>query len=91
MLMQLTDVAEPGRLEPINAAIAAGEIVHLVGPNGAGKSTLLARMADLARGTALAAWGLPLRQLQKLPSVSSCSFRASCTASFWPSIRWAES
>lgn len=50
MLMQLTDVAEPGRLEPINAAIAAGEIVHLVGPNGAGKSTLLARMAGLTSG-----------------------------------------
>ncbi|MGG5838894.1 vitamin B12 ABC transporter ATP-binding protein BtuD [Huaxiibacter chinensis] len=50
MLMQLSGVAEQGRLEPITAAIAAGEIVHLVGPNGAGKSTLLARMAGLTSG-----------------------------------------
>lgn len=33
-LMQLTDVAETGRLEPVTAAIRAGEILHLVGPNG---------------------------------------------------------
>ena len=49
-LMQLTDVAETGRLEPVTAAIRAGEILHLVGPNGAGKSTLLARMAGLTFG-----------------------------------------
>ena len=39
LLMQLTDVAEKGRLEPMTGAINAGEILHLVGPNGAGKST----------------------------------------------------
>lgn len=49
-LMQLTDVAEKGRLEPITGAINAGEILHLVGPNGAGKSTLLARMAGMTAG-----------------------------------------
>ncbi|WP_336340445.1 vitamin B12 ABC transporter ATP-binding protein BtuD [Enterobacter cloacae] len=49
-LMQLTDVAETGRLDPVTAAIRAGEILHLVGPNGAGKSTLLARMAGLTVG-----------------------------------------
>lgn len=49
-LMQLTDVAETGRLEPVTAAIRAGEILHLVGPNGAGKSTLLVRMAGLTVG-----------------------------------------
>ena len=50
LLMQLTDVAEKGRLEPMTGAINAGEILHLVGPNGAGKSTLLARMAGLTTG-----------------------------------------
>lgn len=50
LLMQLTDVAEKGRLEPITGTLNAGEILHLVGPNGAGKSTLLARMAGLTSG-----------------------------------------
>ena len=50
LLMQLTDVAERGRLEPITEIINAGEILHLVGPNGAGKSTLLARMAGMTDG-----------------------------------------
>lgn len=50
LLMQLTDVAERGRLEPITGTINAGEILHLVGPNGAGKSTLLARMAGMTDG-----------------------------------------
>ncbi|QXB22903.1 vitamin B12 ABC transporter ATP-binding protein BtuD [Lelliottia amnigena] len=50
MLMQLTGVAQKGRLEPVNAEVRPGEIVHLVGPNGAGKSTLLARMAGLTMG-----------------------------------------
>lgn len=51
VLMQLTDVAEKGRLAPITASVNAGEILHLVGPNGAGKSTLLARMAGLTSGS----------------------------------------
>lgn len=50
LLMQLTDVASRGRLEPVTASVRAGEILHLVGPNGAGKSTLLARMAGMAAG-----------------------------------------
>lgn len=50
LLMQLADVAEKERLEPVTAAINAGEILHLVGPNGAGKSTLLVRMAGLTSG-----------------------------------------
>ena len=50
LLMQLTDVAEKGRLEPVTCDINSGEILHLVGPNGAGKSTLLARMAGLTTG-----------------------------------------
>ncbi|MDS0113940.1 ATP-binding cassette domain-containing protein, partial [Enterobacter hormaechei subsp. steigerwaltii] len=50
LLMQLTDVAGKGRLEPVTAEVNAGEILHLVGPNGAGKSTLLACMAGLTTG-----------------------------------------
>lgn len=50
MLMQLSEVAEAGRLAPLSASVSAGEILHLVGPNGAGKSTLLSRMAGLTRG-----------------------------------------
>jgi len=50
LLMQLSDVASSGRLEPVTAAVSAGEILHLVGPNGAGKSTLLARMAGMTSG-----------------------------------------
>ncbi|MEG6214405.1 vitamin B12 ABC transporter ATP-binding protein BtuD [Enterobacter quasihormaechei] len=50
LLMQLTDVAGKGRLEPVTATVNAGEMLHLVGPNGAGKSTLLARMAGLTAG-----------------------------------------
>ena len=50
LLMQLTDVAEKGRLAPVTGTVNAGEILHLVGPNGAGKSTLLARMAGLVGG-----------------------------------------
>lgn len=48
--MQLQDVQEAGRLQPLNAEVRRGEMVHLVGPNGAGKSTLLARMAGLSQG-----------------------------------------
>ena len=50
LLMQLTDVAGKGRLEPVTATVNTGEMLHLVGPNGAGKSTLLARMAGLTAG-----------------------------------------
>jgi vitamin B12 transport system ATP-binding protein len=48
--MQLQDVQEAGRLQPLSAEVRRGEMVHLVGPNGAGKSTLLARMAGLSLG-----------------------------------------
>ncbi|MFP2237015.1 vitamin B12 ABC transporter ATP-binding protein BtuD [Pseudescherichia vulneris] len=50
LLMQLQGVQEVGRLQPLNAEVRSGEMVHLVGPNGAGKSTLLARMAGLSHG-----------------------------------------
>ncbi len=49
-LMELRDVAVPGRLGPLTATVKPGELLHLVGPNGAGKSTLLARMAGLTTG-----------------------------------------
>jgi len=50
VLMQLSGVAQKGRLDPVNVEVHTGEIVHLVGPNGAGKSTLLARMAGMTVG-----------------------------------------
>ena len=51
LLMQLTDVAGKGRLEPVTAAVNAGEILHLVGPNGAGKSTLMKILAGAYTAT----------------------------------------
>ncbi len=38
LLMQLTDVAGKGRLEPVTAAVNAGEILHLVGPTAPEKA-----------------------------------------------------
>ncbi|MDV5356363.1 vitamin B12 ABC transporter ATP-binding protein BtuD [Enterobacter asburiae] len=62
-LMQLQDVAEPGRLAPISVSLPCGQIVHLVGPNGAGKSTLLARIAGLSGGPGKITFnGQPLEQ-----------------------------
>lgn len=66
-LLQLDNVEETGRLGPITAPVARGQMLHLVGPNGAGKSTLLARMAGLSRGkgsimfneTPLESWQAP--------------------------------
>ena len=68
MLMQLTAVADKGRLEAISAQVNTGEILHLVGPNGAGKSTLLARMAGLTTGEGEIL--LEGRSLREWPSVS---------------------
>ena len=56
LLMQLTDVAERGRLVPITGTINVGEILHLVGPNGAGKSTLLHGIAGVLGMAGLALW-----------------------------------
>lgn len=64
-LMQLREVAVPGRLGPLTAALQAGELLHLVGPNGAGKSTLLTRMAGLGAGPgAIDFDGAPLDEWQ---------------------------
>lgn len=63
MLMQLQDVAEPGRLEPMSVSLSHGQMVHLAGPNGAGKSTLLARIAGLSGGPGNITFsGQPLEQ-----------------------------
>ena len=37
----------PGRLEPIDVTLNAGELTAIVGPNGAGKSTLIRALAGL--------------------------------------------
>ncbi len=49
-LLQLRNVALPGRVGPVDAGIQPGERLHLLGPNGAGKSSLLALMAGLEQG-----------------------------------------
>lgn len=40
-------VAIPGRLEPTDLAVRAGELVALVGPNGGGKTSLLRALARI--------------------------------------------
>ena len=40
-------VAIPGRLEPTDLDVAAGELVALVGPNGGGKTSLLRALARI--------------------------------------------
>ncbi|WP_394662121.1 vitamin B12 ABC transporter ATP-binding protein BtuD [uncultured Pantoea sp.] len=63
MLLACHGLSCPGRLAPLDLALARGEWVHLVGANGAGKSTLLEALSGLAtprgelllNGTAVAA------------------------------------
>ncbi|MDI2035689.1 ABC-F family ATP-binding cassette domain-containing protein [Paenarthrobacter nitroguajacolicus] len=43
--VEARDVSVPGRLEPTDFAVAAGQKVLITGPNGAGKSTLLSVLA----------------------------------------------
>ncbi|MGK3141147.1 vitamin B12 ABC transporter ATP-binding protein BtuD [Pantoea sp. C2G6] len=63
MLLRLEQVAVPGRLLPLTAALAAGQLLHIAGPNGAGKSTLLSAIAGLqpAQGSVMLD-GRPLAQ-----------------------------
>jgi iron complex transport system ATP-binding protein len=50
-----SDVGIPGRLEPTQLTVQAGELVALVGPNGGGKTSLLRALArvEQASGTVL--------------------------------------
>ena len=50
MLLSVRQASVAGRLQPFNAEVKAGELIHLLGPNGAGKSSLLARLSGLLAG-----------------------------------------
>ena len=63
-LMQACGLAVAGRLDGVDLAVDAGELVGVIGPNGAGKSTLLTALAGLqpAAGQVLIG-GRPLDRL----------------------------
>lgn len=46
-LVEATGLALPGRLQPTNLALSAGELTCLVGPNGSGKTSLLHSLAGI--------------------------------------------
>ncbi len=46
-MLRAEGLSVPGRLQAVDLAVGAGEVVGVLGPNGAGKSTLLAGLAGL--------------------------------------------
>jgi iron complex transport system ATP-binding protein len=60
-----SDLAVPGRLEPVSLELGPGELVAVVGPNGAGKSTLIHAMAGLLPAAGVVQWNGQL--LSRIP------------------------
>ena len=46
-LVEAKGIAIPGRLEPMDLTVRAGELVAIVGPNGGGKTSLLRALAQV--------------------------------------------
>lgn len=46
-MIRATDIALPGRLDPLSLELEAGAFVCLVGPNGSGKTSLLHALAGI--------------------------------------------
>jgi iron complex transport system ATP-binding protein len=46
-LLEATGLALPGRLEPTDLGLSAGELTCLIGPNGSGKTSLLHALAGI--------------------------------------------
>ncbi|MGV3344221.1 vitamin B12 ABC transporter ATP-binding protein BtuD [Enterobacteriaceae bacterium LUAb1] len=47
MRLEIVQAGVALRLQPLNAQVTAGKMIHLLGPNGSGKSTLLSMLAGL--------------------------------------------
>lgn len=50
-LIEARKLSVPGRLQPLDLALEAGEVLAVLGPNGSGKSTLLSALAGVIPAT----------------------------------------